>query len=445
METDKTTYLDLSLFNREEEFSVFHKLNFTRTSGGKEYLKVFFNQPLKDTTAIHATQETVKYLLQHAGRWPVSITNGTVMVMEKFFDTHSEPIPLSHGGMAFVNDLFYRVFNSADYSLIKYSLSHFNTFLKGFKDIIREFDRGDTPSILKDILQKAANTLSRKELQEMMGTDMESKIPYSRVLYFGHQVKYFHHHGIEELIQLYSRLDAYYSMAMAVQHFQLSFPSFTAAGSPVVRAKGLYHILLGEPVAYDIALDRDHNFLFLTGANMAGKSTFIKAIGIAVFLAHTGMGVPAQQMELSYFNGLLSNIQVEDNVLLGESYFYNEVQRIKKMILKINDGRHWLILIDELFKGTNFQDARNCSAIVIEGLLKMRNSLFILSTHLYEIAEGLRKYPNISFKYFEAGVTDNALQFSYQLKDGISQDRFGYLILEREKVIELLEQIRDSG
>ena len=174
---------------------------------------------------------------------------------------------------------------------------------------------------------------------------------------------------------------------------------------------------------------------------MAGKSTFIKSIGAAAFLAHIGMGVPAESMELTWFDGLLSNINVTDNIAKGESYFYNEVQRIKNTILKINDGRKWLILIDELFKGTNVQDAMKCSATVIEGLIKIKNSLFILSTHLYEIGEGLKVHPNIAFKYFETIVDEEQFKFNYQLKDGISNDRLGYLILKRENVIELLEKL----
>ena len=130
-----------------------------------------------------------------------------------------------------------------------------------------------------------------------------------------------------------------------------------------------------------------------------------------------------------------------DNITRGESYFFNEVQRIRNTILKINDGRRWLVLIDELFKGTNVQDAMKCSSTVIKGLLKIKTSIFILSTHLYEIGEELQSVSNISFKYFETNVTDEQLSFSYQLKDGISNDRLGYLILKREKVIELLEQL----
>jgi DNA mismatch repair ATPase MutS len=188
-------------------------------------------------------------------------------------------------------------------------------------------------------------------------------------------------------------------------------------------------------------MDPAQNFVFLTGANMAGKSTLIKSVGAAVFLAHIGLGVPAKNMRLTVFDGLLSNINVADNISKGESYFFNEVQRIKNTIYKINNGKKWLVLIDELFKGTNVQDAMKCSLAVIKGLIKIKNSLFILSTHLYEIGDELKTFPNISFKYFETTVTDDQLAFSYQLKEGISNDRIGYVILKRERVVEMLEKL----
>ena len=76
------------------------------------------------------------------------------------------------------------------------------------------------------------------------------------------------------------------------------------------------------------------------------------------------------------------------------------MQRIKNTIYKINDGRKWLVLIDELFKGTNVQDAMKCSLTVIKGLIKIKNSLFILSTHLYEIGEELSQYTKYCFQIF---------------------------------------------
>ena len=260
-------------------------------------------------------------------------------------------------------------------------------------------------------------------------------------MYFGYHLRGRYKSNTLELIDIFSRFDAWYSMAVAVKTYQLSFPEFAEQDTPMVDAKGLYHILLPKPVAYDMHMSPEHNFLFLTGANMAGKSTLIKALGSAVFLAHMGMGVPATQMRLTLFDGLISNINVVDNIARGESFFYNEVQRIKNTIEKINDGKKWLVLIDELFKGTNVQDAMKCSLAVIKGLIKIKNSLFVLSTHLYEIGEELKNYPNISFRYFETDITDEQLRFSYQLKEGVSNDRIGFVILKREKVVEMLEKL----
>jgi len=225
-------------------------------------------------------------------------------------------------------------------------------------------------------------------------------------------------------------------------HPEWSFPTLHEEHF-YIAGKNVGHPLINKEKRVDnpITIDHKGEIMLVTGSNMAGKSTFIKAVGSAVFLAHTGMGVPAQQMQLTLFDGLLSNINVVDNIVKGESYFYNEVQRIKATVTKVNDGKKWLILIDELFKGTNVQDAMKCSATVIEGLLKIKNSLFILSTHLYEIGEELKKHSNISFKYFETSTAGDQLTFSYQLKNGISNDRLGYLILKREGVVDLLERL----
>jgi DNA mismatch repair ATPase MutS len=288
------------------------------------------------------------------------------------------------------------------------------------------------------MLQRVVAILKRPILEEMKSIEKGKKLSPVQVLNFGHYVRNHFKSEAFELIEIYSKLDAYYSMARACVHYNFSFPVFVDSTEPTLSAEKLYHPLLPTPVAYDIALTPEKNFLFLTGANMAGKSTFIKAVGVSVYLAHTGMGVPAKNMKLCLFDGLLSNIQVVDNIIQGESYFFNEVQRIRKTIEKISNKKKWLILIDELFKGTNVQDAMKCSTVVIEGLRKLQNVLFILSTHLYEIGEDLRQYPNIQFRYFETEVKEDQLVFSYHLKEGISNDRLGYLILKREGVVDML-------
>jgi len=278
-------------------------------------------------------------------------------------------------------------------------------------------------------------------LQSLARTAPGVRLNPIQVVHYGYHIRERSKSLMQGLIEIYSKLDAWYSMAMAVKKYRLAIPTFTRSEDPFMEVSSLYHILLPTPVAYDVQLDRSTNFLFLTGANMAGKSTFIRAVGVSVFLAHLGMGVPAASMRLSLFDGILSNINVVDNIAKGESYFFNEVQRIRDTLMKISGKKKWLVLIDELFKGTNVQDAMKCSTAVIKGLIRIPQSLFILSTHLYEIGEELKQYPNISFRYFETTVQNDQLEFSYQLKEGISNDRIGYLILKREKVVEMLEKL----
>jgi DNA mismatch repair ATPase MutS len=438
MQIDKITFNDISIFHPEEESSIFHKLNFTKTVGGKEWLRRFFSEPHHDLKRIIGTQNIIKTLLNHLEDWPLEITNGTIIMMDKFLDYNLDPIPQNINPF---NSYSYKLLHNADYSMVKYSVKHFADFIRGLRKIIRLFETADLPANLSFYLDRMKKLLEEKPLHQLSETKEDEKFSVQQNLYFGYHLRVHFKTDLLELIDIYSRLEAWWSMATAVKTFDLHFPEFLEQDEPFLKGEGLYHILLQKPIPYNLTMQPNENFIFLTGANMAGKSTLIKAVGSSVFLAHIGMGVPAKSMQLSLFDGLLTNINVSDNIAKGESYFFNEVQRIKNTIYKINDGRKWLVLIDELFKGTNVQDAMKCSLTVIKGLIKIKNSLFILSTHLYEIGEELKQFPNISFKFFETTVTEDQLSFSYQLKDGISNDRIGYVILKREKVVEMLEKL----
>ena len=438
MQIDKTSFNDISIFNHEESFSIFHKLNFTRTFGGKEWLKRFFSTPFNDLNKIKGTQSIIKKLTARLDEWPPNITNGTMLVIEKFLEYALDKIGNNPGT---VEAYTYRLLHSADYGMVRFSMKHFVDFFAGLKKITELMKGLDLPIYFQIYIDRITSLLTYPVLKEMSETSPGEPLSINRNLHFAANVRGDYKGEVLELMDIYYRLDAWYSMAMAVERFNLAFPEFIEGDMPVVDAKGLYHILLEKPVPYDLSMNPDNNFLFLTGANMAGKSTLIKAVGSTVFLAHIGMGVPAKKMTLTMFDGLISNINVEDNIIKGESFFFNEVQRIKNTVTKVSDGKKWLVLVDELFKGTNIQDAMRCSIAVIKGLIKVKGSLFILSTHLYEIGEALREHDNIAFRHFETTVTDDALSFSYQLKEGISKDRLGYLILKREKVVEMLERL----
>lgn len=438
MQIDNTSFNDISIFHHEENYSIFHKLDFTRTEGGREWLRQFFSTPFNDVKKITGTQYIIKKLTQHIDEWPEQISNGTMLVMYKFLDYALDTIGNNPGT---VEAYIYRLLHSADYSMVRFSMKHFVDFFNGLKKITRILSGLDLPANFQIYTERISTLLHIDVFRQLSEAVPDAPLPINRNLYFAANVRGTYKTQVLELMDIYCRLDAWYSMAKAVKKYDLSFPQFIDNNMPIVDAHGLYHLMLEKPVPYDLKMNPDNNFLFLTGANMAGKSTLIKAVGGAVFLAHIGMGVPAKEMRLTMFDGLISNINVMDNIAKGESFFFNEVQRIKSTVEKVSDGKKWLVLIDELFKGTNIQDAMRCSLAVIKGLIKVNKSLFILSTHLYEIGEELQEYNNITFRHFETTVKDEALSFSYQLKEGVSKDRLGYLILRREKVVDMLEQL----
>lgn len=437
MQIDKTTLADLSIFHSEEELSVVHFLDHTQTTGGREYLYDMVAKPLSTVEAIENNQQTIRDLIPLIDRWPITITNGTIMVIARFYESQINKYPTQPNVFS---SFIYKLFNAPDFSLTRYTISHCIDFVKGMQEIVQLLKDNATSKHLRIWADRIEMLLNKGMIPEM-GHASKEGLSNWKILSYADFVRSHYKNQFFELIDIYSRIDAFLSLSIACKKYAFCFPEIRKSEQPYVEASALYHPLLQIPVSYDVELSREKNFLFLTGANMAGKSTFIKAVGVSVYLAHLGMGVPAQKMQMSLFDGLLSNINVVDNIIKGESYFFNEVQRIRNTIQKISDGKNWLILIDELFKGTNVQDAMKCSSTVIEGLRKMKNVLFILSTHLYEIGDALQQHSNIQFRYFETSVSDDQLIFSYQLKEGISNDRLGYLILRKEGVVELLQKL----
>lgn len=437
MQVDKVTLQDLSVFHSEEYQSVFHHINLTLTNGGREYLRYLLAHPLDTVKAIEQTQATIQQLGTIMDQYPISPSNGTVLVMEKFFES---PINNYPSDIGLVSALWYKYLNMADFSLSKFTVEHALDFVQGMEKIAGLITLENGSVWLNQTAERIRQLLNKELVHDMLQANKKNLTPAS-ILKFAQFIRTRFKNPTEELIEIHSKLDAYLSLAKAAQKFHFTYPEVVETEEPCMEATGLYHFLLEVPVAYEVKLNESENFIFLTGANMAGKSTFIKAAGLAAYMAHIGMGVPAKKMKISRLDGILSNIQVTDNIMKGESFFFNEVQRIKKTIERISDGKKWLILIDELFKGTNQEDAVKCSTVVIEGLRKLPNALFILSTHLYEIGHQLKHYPNIQFRYFETAIQDDQLLFSYHLKEGISNDRLGYLILKREGVVQMLENL----
>jgi len=321
MQVDKTTLTDLSIFHADEDQSVFSHLNFTHTNGGREYLKGLLHTPLTSISKIHTTQQTIQILQKLQKEWPVTlINNGALLVIEKFYETAIDKYPQYP---APINSWLYSILHAPDYSITKYTVTHAVSFVKGMQQIVDLFEQAPMNEQITIWANDISNLLKNPIIQEMLAVENNRPLSPQQALTIGGFLRNHFKRAAAALSDIFCKMDAYMSMAIAGDKYALVFPELQQREQPFVQANGLFHLLLPTPVAYDTKLDIDQNFIFLTGANMAGKSTYIKAIGLSVYLAHLGMGVPAKSMQLSFFDGLLSNIQVEDNIFKGESYFFN--------------------------------------------------------------------------------------------------------------------------
>ena len=173
MQTDKTTLNDLSIFNHEEEFSVFSKLNLTRTVGGREKLREIFSKSLNDIESINDVQQTLQLILAKENQWPHSISNGSVMMIHKFYESSIDQPP-AHPTVTSAQ--YYKLFHGPDYSLIKYSTGHAFDFIKGMHQIVDTFLTDDAPENLRKILTKAQILLQKQQLRISGAKEKSSNI-----------------------------------------------------------------------------------------------------------------------------------------------------------------------------------------------------------------------------------------------------------------------------
>jgi DNA mismatch repair ATPase MutS len=439
MQNDKTTLKDLSVFSAENTTSIFALIDFTITQAGREVLRNHILKPPATIELLCKIQEVIMFLTRHTDKWPVDVSNGTIVMLEKFYeaaDTVSSP---PTGITRVLSAYLQKLFNRTDYFYSQFSLTHLADLFRGCIELTKLLEIDDIPSLLRNELEMIKNELEYRLVPEILKVD--KKTSYADLSTLNFKARREMKNIVYRLIHHYAILDAWQSMAVATTKHKWIFPELLPPKPVCFQAQELYHPMLEQAVAYNIQLNENRNFLLLTGANMSGKTTFMRALGVSALLAHLGMGVPAKTMRISFLGGIITSMQVEDDLLKGESYFFAEVQRMKLTAQKLVQSEPHLVLMDELFKGTNVHDAYECTRAVVEGLLHRPDHLMILSTHLHEVAQHFINRKEIIFAHFVTQMGENgSYHFTYELKDGISNDRIGYRILQNEGVLELLKK-----
>lgn len=195
-----------------------------------------------------------------------------------------------------------------------------------------------------------------------------------------------------------------------------------------------YHPIIKNPIKYSFTSST--NVIILNGPNMSGKSTFLKSVSLCVYLGNLGFGIPASTAKIPFCTDFSIGISKRDDILSGYSLFMTEIMSLKNILLKAVEGKRCFVVFDELFSGTNIEDALEICTTTINGVSFYSNSFFFISTHIQELKN--LTSTNISTYYLDCEIINNTPTFTYKLKKGWSEIKVGRILFEKAGLNKLL-------
>lgn len=200
----------------------------------------------------------------------------------------------------------------------------------------------------------------------------------------------------------------------------------------VLEGKELGHPMLNRSVCVrnDVPVGKRPFFLVVTGANMAGKSTYLRTIGINLILACAGAPVCASSLTFYPFR-LVTNLRTSDSLTDNESYFFAELKRLKMIIDRLQSGEPLFIILDEILKGTNSEDKQKGSIALMKQLVSLDGN-GIIATHDLVLGNLEKEFPDAIKNYrFEADIKDEQLSFTYKIREGVAQNMNASFLMKK--------------
>lgn len=248
------------------------------------------------------------------------------------------------------------------------------------------------------------------------------------------KVRYGQH--ISEWLETVGELDALCSLGtFAYNHPQYSYPELTEKPFCFLATQ-MGHPLMpaSQCVKNDATIPSRPFFLIITGANMAGKSTYLRTIGVNYLLACIGAPVCCEKLKL-HPNQLITSLRTSDSLSDNESYFFAELKRLKRIIDLLNQGQQLFIILDEILKGTNSMDKQKGSFDLIRQFIQLKAN-GIIATHDLLLGSLIKQFPEEIRNYcFEADIKENELTFSYKLREGVAQNMNACFLMKKMGII----------
>ncbi|HEY0273203.1 MAG TPA: DNA mismatch repair protein, partial [Chitinophaga sp.] len=374
---DQQTLEDLNIPGRFKNNSVFRLFDQVCTNGGRKLLDDMFRHPLTQPDEINRRSDTFRYFGKKALTFP--FVEDDFSVLEDYLGTQAGSSLPGVAASIIRKKIAAVITRGIAYSLLETALRQTITALCVFHDFIGPLLQ-DTDNPAREQLLAVYKIYGDKRLQSLLAARDKEKLTLWEVIRFDHLLRVSLREEMWVLTEFVFELDVNIAVSGVAVARGFCYATALQRTENVLHIGGLYHPSLRNAVPNNLAISQQSNVLFLTGANMAGKSTLMKSLGIAVYLAHIGFPIAAGSMEFSVKDGLFSSINVPDDLGHGYSHFYAEVLRVKKVAEAVSAGKDLIVIFDELFKGTNVKDAYDATLAITEAFSENRNCFFIIST-----------------------------------------------------------------
>ena len=442
--TDRQTTEDLNLLGRFKKDSVINIFDRTRTRAGRQALEDMFRKPMTNAEEINERSRIFSYYKSLNREFPFDETQ--VELIEYYINSNTSTDAMSSAMNIFTSKCKMVLANNRAYEKMLEGMGMLAKVLLGAVELVEAFPRENCPDINEiEVLTSAITSDYRSKLQTIAKKNVDMTL--GQAISADKLMRLTLGDAVRTMMQLLAKLDLNMAVGSTAADKGFGFAEAVNAQERFIEMEGVYHPSLVKPVANDIRIDAEKNVFFLTGVNMAGKSTFMKAVSIALYLAQMGFPVPASKIRFTPVDGIFTSINVPDDIAQGYSHFYAEVLRVKSIAQRVAEGRNLFVIFDELFKGTNVKDAYDATLAVTDAYASHRNCLYIISTHIVEVGPALsEKCGNVQFRFLPTQMDGTRLVYPYKLAEGISADRHGMTIIKNEKILDIIrgEVINES-
>ncbi|GAA4959818.1 MutS-related protein [Algibacter aquimarinus] len=243
-----------------------------------------------------------------------------------------------------------------------------------------------------------------------------------------------HAEKVSDWFSVVAFFDAYNALGnFAFNHPRFVFPQIVSDANSIIKAKDLGHPMLKNTKRVDSNLTiNNEQFFIVTGANMAGKSTFLRTVSLHIVMSNVGLPVCAKTSEYSPVK-LITSMRTTDSLTDDSSYFFSELTRLKFIVDAIQKESYFIVL-DEILKGTNSTDKAIGSRKFVEKLVAS-NTTGIIATHDLSLCEIEKELEDVKNYYFDAEIINDELHFDYKLKEGICKNMNASFLLKKMNIV----------